>query len=81
LRLSSQRPIAIPVSVAGLAFNSAIEGPARNLWINSTSLIVMGLLLMVEHFLKQEYLAAGLGTAFPALKGEIDAHSAFRQHY
>lgn len=40
----------IPISVVGLAFDSAIEGPARNLWINATSLVVMGLVLMVAEW-------------------------------
>jgi undecaprenyl-diphosphatase len=40
----------IPVSVVGLAFNSAIEGPARNLWINAGSLIVMGLVLLIAEW-------------------------------
>ncbi|QXJ19922.1 undecaprenyl-diphosphate phosphatase [Actinomadura graeca] len=40
----------IPISVCGLAFKDFIEEPARNLWINSTSLIVMGLLLMVAEW-------------------------------
>jgi undecaprenyl-diphosphatase len=39
-----------PVSVFGLAFNNQIEGPARNLWINATMLIVMGLVLMVAEW-------------------------------
>jgi undecaprenyl-diphosphatase len=40
----------VPVSVFGLAFDHQIEGPARNLWINATMLIVMGLLLMVAEW-------------------------------
>lgn len=40
----------IPVSVAGLAFTHAIEGPARNLWLNASSLIGMGLLLLVAEW-------------------------------
>ncbi|MFD0690398.1 undecaprenyl-diphosphate phosphatase [Actinomadura fibrosa] len=40
----------IPIAVCGLAFKDFIEEPARNLWINSTSLIVMGLLLMVAEW-------------------------------
>ncbi|WP_131741560.1 undecaprenyl-diphosphate phosphatase [Actinomadura roseirufa] len=40
----------IPISVCGLAFKDFIEGPSRNLWINSTSLILMGLLLMVAEW-------------------------------
>ncbi|HEY7485895.1 MAG TPA: undecaprenyl-diphosphate phosphatase [Streptosporangiaceae bacterium] len=40
----------VPVSVAGLAFKDQIEGPARNLWINATMLIVMGLVLMVAEW-------------------------------
>src|SRR3954447_8347270 len=39
-----------PVSVFGLAFNHQIEGPARNLWLNASMLIVMGLLLMVAEW-------------------------------
>ncbi|MBT2211799.1 MULTISPECIES: undecaprenyl-diphosphate phosphatase [Actinomadura] len=40
----------IPIAVCGLAFKDFIEGPSRNLWINSTSLILMGLLLMVSEW-------------------------------
>lgn len=40
----------VPVSVVGLAFDHAIEGPARNLWINATMLIVMGLLLLIAEW-------------------------------
>jgi undecaprenyl-diphosphatase len=40
----------IPVSVVGLVFSDAIEGPARNLWINAGSLIVMGLVLLVAEW-------------------------------
>ncbi|HEX6472062.1 MAG TPA: undecaprenyl-diphosphate phosphatase [Streptosporangiaceae bacterium] len=40
----------VPVSVFGLAFDHQIEGPARNLWINATMLVVMGLLLMVAEW-------------------------------
>jgi undecaprenyl-diphosphatase len=39
-----------PVGVCGLLFDDQIEGPARNLWINATMLIVMGLLLMVAEW-------------------------------
>jgi undecaprenyl-diphosphatase len=39
-----------PVSVCGLAFSDQIEGPARNLWLNASMLIVMGLLLMVAEW-------------------------------
>lgn len=37
----------IPIGVAGLLFRDAIEGPARNLWLNATFLIVFGLLLLL----------------------------------
>ncbi|HEV7935812.1 MAG TPA: undecaprenyl-diphosphate phosphatase [Actinomadura sp.] len=40
----------IPIGVFGLAFKDFIEEPARNLWLNATSLIVMGLLLMVAEW-------------------------------
>jgi undecaprenyl-diphosphatase len=40
----------VPVSVCGLAFSDQIEGPARNLWLNATMLIVMGLLLLVAEW-------------------------------
>lgn len=40
----------VPIGVVGLAFSDFIEDPARNLWINSTSLIAMGLLLMVAEW-------------------------------
>ncbi|MBO2449887.1 undecaprenyl-diphosphate phosphatase [Actinomadura barringtoniae] len=40
----------IPISVCGLAFKDLIEDPARNLWINASSLIVMGLVLMVAEW-------------------------------
>jgi undecaprenyl-diphosphatase len=36
----------IPIGAAGLLFKSAIEGPARNLWLNASMLIVFGLLLL-----------------------------------
>lgn len=36
----------IPIGVAGLLFKDAIEGPARNLWLNAAMLIVFGLLLL-----------------------------------
>jgi undecaprenyl-diphosphatase len=36
----------LPIAVAGLAFDDAIEGPSRNLWLNAGTLIGMGLLLM-----------------------------------
>jgi undecaprenyl-diphosphatase len=39
-----------PVSVVGLAFKDFIEKPARNLWLNASMLIVMGLLLMVAEW-------------------------------
>jgi len=37
----------IPIGVAGLLFKDLIEGPARNLWLNSVMLIVFGLLLLL----------------------------------
>jgi undecaprenyl-diphosphatase len=40
----------IPIGVLGLAFKDFIEEPARNLWLNATTLIVMGLLLMVAEW-------------------------------
>ncbi|REF01017.1 undecaprenyl-diphosphate phosphatase [Thermomonospora umbrina] len=40
----------VPIGVVGLVFSDFIEDPARNLWINATSLIVMGLLLMVAEW-------------------------------
>ncbi|MDL4777053.1 MULTISPECIES: undecaprenyl-diphosphate phosphatase [Thermomonosporaceae] len=40
----------VPVAVVGLASKSFIEGAARNLWLNATTLIVMGLLLMVAEW-------------------------------
>jgi undecaprenyl-diphosphatase len=40
----------IPVSVVGLVFDHAIEGPARNLWINASFLIVMGLVLLIAEW-------------------------------
>ncbi|WP_067179342.1 undecaprenyl-diphosphate phosphatase [Microtetraspora niveoalba] len=36
----------VPIGVAGLLFKDAIEGPARNLWLNASMLIVFGLLLL-----------------------------------
>jgi undecaprenyl-diphosphatase len=35
----------IPIGVLGLAFESAIKGPARNLYLNGTVLVVFGLVL------------------------------------
>jgi undecaprenyl-diphosphatase len=40
----------IPIGVCGLAFKDFIEEPARNLWLNASSLIVMGLVLMVAEW-------------------------------
>jgi undecaprenyl-diphosphatase len=40
----------IPISVLGLAFDDAIEGPSRNLWLNAGTLIGMGLLLMAAEW-------------------------------
>jgi undecaprenyl-diphosphatase len=40
----------LPIGVCGLAFKDFIEEPARNLWINAASLIVMGLLLMAAEW-------------------------------
>jgi undecaprenyl-diphosphatase len=37
----------IPISLVGIVFKDLIEGPARNLWINATVLIVFGLLLLL----------------------------------
>ncbi|MCW2889978.1 MAG: undecaprenyl-diphosphatase [Streptosporangiaceae bacterium] len=39
-----------PVSVLGLVFKNFIEKPARNLWLNASMLIIMGLLLMVAEW-------------------------------
>jgi undecaprenyl-diphosphatase len=39
-----------PVSVLGLAFQNFIEKPARNLWLNASMLIIMGLLLLVAEW-------------------------------
>ncbi|MGI5487466.1 undecaprenyl-diphosphate phosphatase [Microtetraspora malaysiensis] len=36
----------VPIGVAGLLFKDAIEGPARNLWLNASMLILFGLLLL-----------------------------------
>jgi undecaprenyl-diphosphatase len=40
----------VPVSVLGLAFKGFIESPARNLWLNASMLIIMGLLLMIAEW-------------------------------
>lgn len=40
----------IPVSVVGLAGSDFIEKGARNLWLNASSLILMGLVLMVAEW-------------------------------
>jgi undecaprenyl-diphosphatase len=40
----------LPISLVGLIFKDAIEGPARNLWINASMLIVMGLVLLVAEW-------------------------------
>ncbi|GII65991.1 undecaprenyl-diphosphatase 2 [Sphaerisporangium krabiense] len=37
----------IPLGLLGVVFKDAIEGPARNLWLNATVLIVFGLLLLL----------------------------------
>ncbi|MEV0399478.1 undecaprenyl-diphosphate phosphatase [Actinoallomurus sp. NPDC050550] len=49
----------IPVSVVGLAFNHLIEGPARNLWINAASLVIMGLVMMVAEWAGRQKLEVG----------------------
>ncbi|MFC6087080.1 undecaprenyl-diphosphate phosphatase [Sphaerisporangium aureirubrum] len=49
----------IPLAVLGLVFQGAIEGPARNLWINATVLIVFGLLLLLAEQMGRQ--RAGLG--------------------
>ncbi|MFC5749664.1 undecaprenyl-diphosphate phosphatase [Actinomadura rugatobispora] len=36
----------VPIAVCGLAFKDFIEGPSRNLWLNASALVGMGLLLM-----------------------------------
>ncbi|GAB1823262.1 undecaprenyl-diphosphate phosphatase [Herbidospora sp. RD11066] len=52
----------IPISVAGLLFSDAIEGPARNLWLNSAMLIVFGLILLAaEQFGKKAKELSDLG--------------------
>ncbi len=52
----------IPISVAGLLFSDAIEGPARNLWLNSAMLIVFGLILLAaEQFGKKAKQLSDLG--------------------
>ena len=44
----------VPISFLGVLFKSAIEGPARNLWIIGTSLVVFGLVLgAAEHYGRQ----------------------------
>jgi undecaprenyl-diphosphatase len=40
----------VPISVLGLAFSNLIENQARNLWLNASTLIGMGLLLMVAEW-------------------------------
>ncbi|MCW2899802.1 MAG: undecaprenol kinase [Streptosporangiaceae bacterium] len=40
----------IPIGVLGLVLKDFIEKPARNLWLNAGSLIVMGLVLMVAEW-------------------------------
>ena len=46
----------VPIGLCGLAFDGFIESSARNLWLNATSLIVMGLLLMVAEWAgRQKY--------------------------
>ncbi|MEO3814346.1 undecaprenyl-diphosphate phosphatase [Sphaerisporangium sp. B11E5] len=37
----------IPLAVLGLVFQGPIEGPARDLWLNATVLIVFGLVLLL----------------------------------
>lgn len=37
----------IPIAVLGLAFKDAIEGPARNLWLTASMLLVFGLVILV----------------------------------
>lgn len=49
----------IPISILGLAFDKVIEGPARNLWINASMLIVMGVLLMVAEWAGRQKRAVG----------------------
>ena len=41
----------IPIGVLGLAFEDVIKGPARNLYLNATVLIVFALVLAAaEHY-------------------------------
>jgi undecaprenyl-diphosphatase len=49
----------LPISLVGLAFDHEIEGPARNLWINASSLIGMGLLLMIAEWAGRQKRAVG----------------------
>lgn len=49
----------IPLSVLGLAFHGAIEGPARNLWLNATVLIVFGLVLLLAEQVGRRRAALG----------------------
>jgi undecaprenyl-diphosphatase len=66
----------LPVSVAGLAFKNQIEGPARNLWINATMLIVMGLVLMVaEWYGRQQREVADLNLRDGLIIGGFQALS------
>ncbi|HEX2314027.1 MAG TPA: undecaprenyl-diphosphate phosphatase [Thermomonospora sp.] len=40
----------VPIGLVGLLFSDFVEGQARNLWLNATSLILMGLLLMAAEW-------------------------------
>jgi undecaprenyl-diphosphatase len=49
----------IPLGLLGVVFKSVIEGPARNLWINATVLIVFGLLLLLAEQVGRQRSAIG----------------------
>ena len=44
----------IPISVIGLAFSDSIETQARNLWLNATMLILLGLAMLLAEQLSRQ---------------------------
>ena len=70
----------LPISMLGVLFKDAIEGPARNLWLIGTSLIVFGLVLAaaekygrqrrpVESLTLRDGVLMGCAQAFALLPG------------
>ena len=57
----------VPIAVFGLVFSDQIENGARNLWLISSALVALGLVLLVaervgrrEYYYRQRVIAGGL---------------------